>query len=142
MMKAGKIVTTMKGGKMLDFKATLSTGNGSLFVNIGKEIEFLGRTLSHQEISAVALIAQIVEKLNTEELELSISANVKDSNLILSDDVVRCEWMRSGNLMLRGKAEKHVNFCETPEEAISKKGVFTCAMCVYMQLPKNRKHSK
>lgn len=54
--------------------------------------------------------------------------------------LVKCEWLASGNLVLRDeKATKHYQHAESTEEAMKRRGVFTTMLDIFNNLPKRRK---
>lgn len=94
--------------------------------------------LSMRESFALACIQYL--------LELTVSDEISDEDFVhrmqevcgkgkQRDRMVRCEWMRSGNLLLR-KSNETVSYlhANTVEEALKRKRIFTTSMSVFKSL--------
>lgn len=60
-----------------------------------------------------------------------------------TDKLYKCEWMRSGKLILRDdNCKKKFKHADTVEEAFTRQRVFTCMSSVYSVMPKMRINQK
>jgi hypothetical protein len=59
-----------------------------------------------------------------------------------SEIFLRCQWMKSGKLIMLKECNKRWQHAETVDEAILRKRVFTCTRELYEILPKRRRVAK
>lgn len=121
-----------------DYKLHFHLPNGLVQIHPSgaTELTLPSRILTKDEMAAVAVFAQVMSKLRYGKL---VHYNIKLDDFEDDDELVKCEWLRSGNLKLHGVANKIWNLVETKEVAAVQKGVFTCTRGFYKSLPRRRK---
>lgn len=122
-----------------------SSSSGEIFVRI----QLLGTDwtiacaseLTANQLAAVHVIQKTLEQLSYGSPidryfnpTLHVDANKR---------LVKCKWRRSGKLVLLENEStpgslKRYQHAETPDEAITRRGVFTCTQLTYSLLPKQR----
>ena len=104
--------------------------NDQIEVAVGR-----GKTMSADEFAAAAIISEVLTRLRGGKF-VSYDFNAKS----FEDEarLVKCEWLKSGNLKIHGPTEKQHDHADTVEEAMHKHRTFTCSVSVSRLIPKKR----
>jgi hypothetical protein len=95
--------------------------------------------LTRDEHAALAMMAQLLAKLQTGKL---VDYDIKLASFEDNQELVKCEWLDSGNLKLHGPTTKTYRFSEDVEQAMNQARVFTCVRSIYKLLPRRRNIGK
>ena len=128
------MVNMTKSRSSFSWAAVFHTVKGLVKIDGDGTVEIVG-DLSSEEMAVAATITQCLVCLRNGRL---VDFKIDPNSFTLADEIVKCQWMPSGNLLHRGKADKHYQYATTAEEAMSRRGVFTCQEKLYLLLPKKR----
>lgn len=123
-----------------DYRCTLFLPGGMAKIEYGQvEIVLHGRKLSSHELAAIATINEMVERLKNGHFT-SYEADLKSFEN--PNEIMKCEWLRSGNLKVHGPTNSSYRFVITVPMAIAEKRTFTCYRAMLAELPKARQITK
>ena len=97
-----------------------------------------GHTLTSEEFAAVAQVNDVLARLRNGKF-VDYSFNVKSFED--SKALVKCEWTKRNNLVIRGPAIKEYDHADSVAEALTKHRTFTCTQAISVLIPKHREYT-
>lgn len=122
----------------MSYKCTVIMPNGIVKVE-EKTVEISvrsGQALTLDELAAIAAITETIRMLRSGKF---VHYEFNPTNLADENKLVKCEWLRSGNLKIHGNTDKLYRYVETYEEAMLEQRTFTCRRSLLAKLPLTKK---
>jgi len=118
---------------------SLSGDRGLIVIEDGKMKLTLSRNnlLTSDEVAVIACISELNRRLSSGKIVYYDFDAKSFENM--AKDIVKCEWLRSGNLKVHGLTDSKRRWCETIDEAIWQPRTFTCNRSMSILLPPHRK---
>lgn len=91
--------------------------------------------LTAEELAVVANISQCIARLQNGKL---VEYNFQPNSFEDPSEIIRLEWLESGNLKNCGPVKKIYNLVDTVNDALISKRVFCCERKLVSSLPKRR----
>lgn len=95
------------------------------------------KKMTSEELAAIAVISEVLARLRNGKF-IDYSFNIKSFEN--STALVKCEWLRSGNLKIHGPTDRPYEHAESVDEAIQRHRTFTCSVSISALLPKRREY--
>lgn len=96
-----------------------------------------GRTITPAEMAAAAAIGEIITRLRSGKM---VKYVMNPNSFVDQSQLMKCEWLRSGNLKVHGPTDKVYRFVETRDAAVQEQRTFTCKQYLIAVLPKHREN--
>lgn len=94
-----------------------------------------GKKMTSEELAAAAIISEMLTRLRSGKF---VRYDFNAQSFEDETRLVKCEWLRSGNLKIHGPADKQYDHAENKEQALSKHRTFTCSVALSKLIPKKR----
>jgi hypothetical protein len=92
----------------------------------------MNRNLTSDEMAVIAAINEMIRRLKDGKL---VSYDFNPKSFEHGQELVRCEWNRSGSLRVHGTTTKARRFVQTVEAAVQEHRSFTCYRGLIQFLP-------
>lgn len=93
------------------------------------------RNLTSHELAVVGVINEAVARLNNGHFTHYEHSPKSFEN---PQEMIKCEWLRSGNLKIHGPTKVLYHLVETTQEALDEHRTFTCYRKLLPLIPKSR----
>ena len=95
----------------------------------------MNRSLTFDEMAVIATMGEMLRRLKDGKL---ISYDFNPKSFETGQELIKCEWKRSGNLKVHGRADKPRRFVQSVEDAVKEHRSFTCYRSLVSFLPSHR----
>ena len=130
-MSAGKQET-----EETEYRCTFFLGGGFVKIERGEvEVYMRERNLTRDEMAVAAMINEAISRLKNGKL---VKYDFDFRSLEDTQGIVKCEWLRSGNLKVHGPVNKVYMHCLTIQDVMAAHRTFTCPKALLGLLPKRR----
>lgn len=120
------------------YECTLKIPVGMVIIDAEGNHEIIvaeGQKITADEMAVVGAINELLAKLRFGKL---IEYSPVLGSFQNDKEVIKCEWLRSGNLKIHGSTKVVYHYAETAERAMSERRTFTCPRSLISSLPKHR----
>lgn len=101
-------------------------------------VEFVNSsTITADEMAMVAIINESLARILNGKV---VNYNAELPSFSSQEEVVKCEWLRSGNLKVHGPTDKQYHYVDTEADALLEPRTFTCPRRLLPALPKHKQN--